>query len=189
MGRGITIDIALWKFESEKSVFTIIDAPGHRDFIKNMITGTSQADVAILMIASPSGEFESGWSKEGQTREHALLAFTMGVKQMIVCCNKMDAKGADYKEERFNEIKTEVSSYLKQVGFKIETVLSSPFPDGTVITCSSSPTTCLGTRVPSSSKPSMPSSPSDSPSRMSTRSLVSELSPSAESRLVSSSPV
>merc|ERR1711937_581141 len=120
--RGITIDIALWKFESEASVFTIIDAPGHRDFIKNMITGTSQADVAILMIASPSGEFESGWSKEGQTREHALLAFTMGVKQMIVCCNKMDAKGADYKEERFNEIKTEVSSYLKQVGFKIETV-------------------------------------------------------------------
>merc|ERR1711885_63196 len=120
--RGITIDIALWKFESEASVFTIIDAPGHRDFIKNMITGTSQADVAILMIASPSGEFESRWSKEGQTREHALLAFTMGVKQMIVCCNKMDAKGADYKEERFNEIKTEVSSYLKQVGFKIETV-------------------------------------------------------------------
>jgi len=120
--RGITIDIALWKFESEKSVFTIIDAPGHRDFIKNMITGTSQADVAILMIASPAGEFESGWSKEGQTREHALLAFTMGVKQMIVCCNKMDAKGAEYKEDRYNEIKAEVSAYLKQVGYKIDTV-------------------------------------------------------------------
>jgi len=120
--RGITIDIALWKFESAKSVFTIIDAPGHRDFIKNMITGTSQADVAILMIASPSGEFESGWSKEGQTREHALLAFTMGVKQMIVCCNKMDAKGADYKEDRYNEIKAEVGLYLKQVGYKIDTV-------------------------------------------------------------------
>jgi len=120
--RGITIDIALWKFESEKSVFTIIDAPGHRDFIKNMITGTSQADCAVLMIASPTGEFESGWSKEGQTREHALLAFTMGVKQMIVCCNKMDAKGADYSESRFLEIKTEVASYLKQVGYKVETV-------------------------------------------------------------------
>jgi elongation factor 1-alpha len=120
--RGITIDIALWKFESAKSVFTIIDAPGHRDFIKNMITGTSQADVAILMIASPAGEFESGWSKEGQTREHALLAFTMGVKQMIVCCNKMDAKGADYKEERYKEITSEVGLYLKQVGYKIETV-------------------------------------------------------------------
>ena len=118
--RGITIDIALWKFESEKSVFTIIDAPGHRDFIKNMITGTSQADVAILMIASPSGEFESGWSKDGQTREHALLAFTMGVKQMIVCCNKMDS--ASYSEERYKEIKAEVSTYLKQVGYKIETV-------------------------------------------------------------------
>jgi elongation factor 1-alpha len=120
--RGITIDIALWKFESATSVFTIIDAPGHRDFIKNMITGTSQADVAILMIASPSGEFESGWSKEGQTREHALLAFTMGVKQMLCCCNKMDAAGADYKESRYKEIKDEVSAYLKQVGYKIEEV-------------------------------------------------------------------
>ena len=120
--RGITIDIALWKFESASSVFTIIDATGHRDFIKNMITGTSQADVAILMIASPSGEFESGWSKEGQTREHALLAFTMGVKQMIVCCNKMDAKGADYKEARYKEIKDEVGLYLKQVGYKLDNV-------------------------------------------------------------------
>jgi len=88
--RGITIDIALWKFETAKSVFTIIDAPGHRDFIKNMITGTSQADVAILIIAAGQGEFEAGISKEGQTREHALLAFTMGVKQMVVCINKMD---------------------------------------------------------------------------------------------------
>jgi elongation factor 1-alpha len=120
--RGITIDIALWKFESATSVFTIIDAPGHRDFIKNMITGTSQADVAILMIASPSGEFESGWSKEGQTREHALLAFTMGVKQMVCCCNKMDAKGADYKEARYKEIKDEVGLYLKQVGYKVENI-------------------------------------------------------------------
>merc|ERR1711957_74269 len=120
--RGITINITLTKFETEKHHYTIIDAPGHRDFIKNMITGTSQADVAILMIASPTGEFESGWSKEGQTREHALLAFTMGVKQMICCCNKMDAKGADYKEERYKEIKAEVSLYLKQVGYKVETV-------------------------------------------------------------------
>ena len=68
--RGITIDISLWKFETEKFLCTIIDAPGHRDFIKNMITGTSQADCAVLMIASPSGEFEAGISKDGQTREH-----------------------------------------------------------------------------------------------------------------------
>merc|ERR1712172_353595 len=88
--RGITIDIALWKFESSKYYFTIIDAPGHRDFIKNMITGTSQADVSVLMISSQAGEFEAGVSKEGQTKEHALLAFTLGVKQMVVGVNKMD---------------------------------------------------------------------------------------------------
>merc|ERR1712084_47933 len=88
--RGITIDIALWKFETNKYSVTIIDAPGHRDFIKNMITGTSQADCAVLIVASSTGEFEAGISKNGQTREHALLAFTLGVKQMIIACNKMD---------------------------------------------------------------------------------------------------
>lgn len=116
--RGITIDISLWQFETPKYHFTIIDAPGHRDFIKNMITGTSQADCAILMIASPQGEFEAGISKEGQTREHALLAFTLGVKQMIVCCNKMDEKTVNFSEERYTEIKKEVSEFLKKVGYK-----------------------------------------------------------------------
>merc|ERR1712070_750494 len=115
--RGITIDIALWKFESAKRVFTIIDAPGHRDFIKNMITGTSQADVAILIIASGQGEFEAGISKEGQTREHALLAQTMGVKQMIVAINKMDDPTVNYDEDRYKEIKAELSTYLKKVGY------------------------------------------------------------------------
>ena len=115
--RGITIDIALWKFETKKYYFTIIDAPGHRDFIKNMITGTSQADVAILMIASGVGEFEAGYAKTGQTREHAMLAFTLGVKQMIVCINKMDDKSVNYSQARYTEIKTEVSKYLKKVGF------------------------------------------------------------------------
>jgi len=117
--RGITIDIALWKFETKKFYFTIIDAPGHRDFIKNMITGTSQADVAILMIASPTGEFEAGYAKTGQTREHALLAYTLGVKQMIVCINKMDDKSLKgMHQKRFEEIKTEFSKYLTKVGYK-----------------------------------------------------------------------
>lgn len=116
--RGITIDIGLWKFESDHNNFTIIDAPGHRDFIKNMITGTSQADAAILMIAASKGEFEAGWSADGQTREHALLAYTMGIKQMICCVTKMDMPGVDYSEKRFNEIKSEVTDYLKQIGFK-----------------------------------------------------------------------
>jgi len=114
--RGITIDIALWKFESPKYSFTVIDAPGHRDFIKNMITGTSQADVAVLVIDSAPGGFESGWAAEGQTREHALLAFTLGVKQMVVALNKMDS--CDYSESRYNDIKEEVSAYLKKVGYK-----------------------------------------------------------------------
>jgi len=116
--RGITIDIALWKFESPKYAFTVIDAPGHRDFIKNMITGTSQADVAVLVIDSSQGGFEAGISKDGQTREHALLAYTLGVKQMIVACNKMDDKTVKYDEGRYKEIKSEVSSYLKKVGYK-----------------------------------------------------------------------
>jgi elongation factor 1-alpha len=124
--RGITIDIALWKFETEKYHVTIIDAPGHRDFIKNMITGTSQADCGVLMIASPEGEFEAGISKEGQTKEHALLAFTLGVKQIIVCMNKMDEKTVNYREDRYNEIKTEVSSFLKKTGYKVETIKFIP---------------------------------------------------------------
>lgn len=120
--RGITIDIALWKFETAKYHFTIIDAPGHRDFIKNMITGTSQADVAILVIDSSQGGFEAGISKEGQTREHALLAFTLGVKQLIVCVNKMDDKSVKYSEKRFEEIKKETQNFLKKVGYKIKKI-------------------------------------------------------------------
>merc|ERR1712087_869049 len=95
-----------------------IDAPGHRDFIKNMITGTSQADVAVLVIDSSQGGFEAGISKDGQTREHALLAYTLGVKQMIVACNKMDDKTVKYAEARYKEIKAEVSQYLKKIGYK-----------------------------------------------------------------------
>jgi elongation factor 1-alpha len=115
--RGITIDIALWKFETPKYYITVIDAPGHRDFIKNMITGTSQADCALLVIASPTGEFEAGIAKDGQTREHALLAYTLGVKQLIVAINKMDDKTTNYSEDRYNEIKNEVSNFIKKIGY------------------------------------------------------------------------
>jgi len=120
--RGITIDIALWKFETSKYYVTIIDAPGHRDFIKNMITGTSQADCAVLVIDSSAGGFEAGISKEGQTREHALLAFTLGVKQMIVAVNKMDDKTVEYSQKRFEEIQKEVSTYIKKVGYNPKNV-------------------------------------------------------------------
>lgn len=118
--RGITIDIALWKFETPRYLVTIIDAPGHRDFIKNMITGTSQADCAILVVAAGTGEFEAGISKNGQTREHALLAFTLGVKKLIIAVNKMDA--VEYSEKRFQEISTEMKQYIRKVGYNPETV-------------------------------------------------------------------
>merc|ERR1712205_152044 len=120
--RGITIDIALWKFESSKYYFTIIDAPGHRDFIKNMITGTSRADLAVLIVASSTGEFEAGISKDGQTREHALLAYTLGVKQMRVAMNKMYNTAPPYSEARYKEIKEEVSNFLKKTGYDPEKI-------------------------------------------------------------------
>lgn len=118
--RGITIDISLWKFETAKYYFTIIDAPGHRDFIKNMITGTSQADAAVLVIDSTTGGFEGGISEQGQTREHALLAYTLGIKQMIVAVNKMDDKTVNYSQKRFDEIKAEMTRILTNIGFKPE---------------------------------------------------------------------
>lgn len=124
--RGITIDIALWKFETPKYYVTIIDAPGHRDFIKNMITGTSQADCGVLIIASGTGEFEAGISKNGQTREHALLAYTLGVKQLIVGVNKMDSTEPPYSQARFEEIQKEVSTYIKKVGYNPAAVAFVP---------------------------------------------------------------
>jgi len=124
--RGITIDIALWKFQTKNYYVTIIDAPGHRDFIKNMITGTSQADCAVLIVASSTGEFEAGISKNGQTREHALLAYTLGVKQMIVGVNKIDNTDPPYSESRFEEIKKEVESYVKKVGYNPKSVAFVP---------------------------------------------------------------
>ena len=100
--------------------YFIADAPGHRDFIKNMITGTSQADCAILIIAAGTGEFEAGISKDGQTREHALLAYTLGVKQLIVAINKMDT--AKWSEDRYKEIIKETSNFIKKVGYNPKAV-------------------------------------------------------------------
>jgi elongation factor 1-alpha len=122
--RGVTIDLAFYKFETKKYYYTIIDAPGHRDFVKNMITGTSQADAAILVISAGTGEFEAGISATGQTREHALLAKTLGVDQLLVAVNKMDL--ADYKKERFEEIKDEMGRNLKLFGFNMDKVTFVP---------------------------------------------------------------
>uniref|UniRef100_A0A8C0SMV3 Tr-type G domain-containing protein n=1 Tax=Canis lupus familiaris TaxID=9615 RepID=A0A8C0SMV3_CANLF len=124
--RGITIDISLWKFENSKYYVTIIDAPGHRDFIKNMIRGTSQADCAVLIVAAGVGEFEAGISKNGQTRECALLAYTLGVKQLIVAVKKMDFTEPPYSQKRYKEIVQEVSTYIKKISYNPDTVACVP---------------------------------------------------------------
>ncbi|MFB6100370.1 MAG: translation elongation factor EF-1 subunit alpha [Candidatus Nanohalobium sp.] len=106
--RGVTIDLAHQEFDSDNYHFTIIDAPGHRDFIKNMITGASQADAAVLVVAADDGI-------QPQTKEHAYLAKTLGIDQLAVAVNKMDL--ADYEEDGFNDIKDEVSEMIQQVGY------------------------------------------------------------------------
>ncbi|MBW2982903.1 translation elongation factor EF-1 subunit alpha [Candidatus Woesearchaeota archaeon] len=108
--RGVTIDLAHKKFESDKYYFTIIDAPGHRDFIKNMITGASQADAGVLVVAANDGV-------NAQTKEHVFLSRTLGVNQLIVAINKMDISGVEFSEDKYNKVKEEVSQLLKTVGY------------------------------------------------------------------------
>ena len=111
--RGVTIDLSHRKFETDKYYFTIIDAPGHRDFVKNMITGTSQADAAMLVISAREGE-----GIMAQTREHAFLAKTLGVQQIIVLANKMDSVQPPYSEKRFTEVKGEIEKFMASVGYR-----------------------------------------------------------------------
>ncbi|MEM4110626.1 MAG: translation elongation factor EF-1 subunit alpha, partial [Thermoplasmata archaeon] len=109
--RGVTIDVAHKEFQSNKYYITIIDAPGHRDFVKNMITGTSQADAAILVVSAKEGVQE-------QTREHTFLARALGVPQIVVAINKMDATTPPYSQDAYNNVKTEMEKLLKTVGYR-----------------------------------------------------------------------
>eukprot|EP01113_Clastostelium_recurvatum_P043110 TRINITY_DN7078_c0_g1_i1.p1 TRINITY_DN7078_c0_g1~~TRINITY_DN7078_c0_g1_i1.p1 ORF type:complete len:670 (+),score=206.95 TRINITY_DN7078_c0_g1_i1:27-2012(+) len=122
--RGVTIDVGVNYFETEHRRITLLDAPGHRDFVPNMISGATQADVAVLVVGAVSGEFEAGFGSEGQTKEHALLARSLGVQQLIVAVNKMDVTG--WNKDRFDEIVGVLTPFLKQVGFSPASVWYVP---------------------------------------------------------------
>ena len=118
--RGITIDLAFKKFETPKYFFTLIDAPGHRDFVKNMITGASEADCAVLVLSAKEGETDTAIAPGGQAREHAFLLKTLGVAQIIVAVNKMDS--ADYKEDAYKAVVEKGRELVKQCGYKPDNV-------------------------------------------------------------------
>ena len=120
--RGLTIDLRFLRFETQKYFLTVIDSPGHRDFVKNMVTGASQADAAVLFVSAKRGEFEAGIGPGGQTREHGFLAFTLGCHQLIVAVNKMDDASVNWSQERYDEIKNEISRMLKMIGFKVDKI-------------------------------------------------------------------
>ena len=115
--RGVTIDLAHAKFETQKYEYTVVDCPGHRDFVKNMITGASQADAAVLVVAANDGIMP-------QTKEHIFLSRTLGINQLIIAINKMDV--VDYSEDKFNELKEELGALISTVGFKPSDVPSIP---------------------------------------------------------------
>ena len=113
--RGITIDVAHKEFYTPNYYFTVIDAPGHRDFVKNMITGTSQADAAVLNVVANDGV-------NAQTKEHAFLARVLGVQQLIVNVNKMDISGVDWSQDKYNSVVAEVTNLLKMAGFNTDEI-------------------------------------------------------------------
>jgi len=128
--RGVTIQCCTREFFTESYHYTIIDAPGHRDFIKNMISGAAQADVALLMVPSNKGGFETSIAKgnhkkgevQGQTRQHARLCHLLGIEQVICGINKMDSKSVMWSEDRYNEIKAEVDKMLTKIGYKTKKI-------------------------------------------------------------------
>lgn len=119
--KGKTVEVGRGFFETEKRRYSILDAPGHKTYVPNMIGGASQADVGILVISARKGEYETGFEKGGQTREHAMLAKTQGVNKLIVVINKMDDPTVNWSEDRYKECTTKLAQFLKGTGYNLKT--------------------------------------------------------------------
>lgn len=137
--RGVTIDICTSEFETENGYFTIVDAPGHRDFVPNMITGVSQADIAVLVVDSSTDAFESGFNLDGQTKEHTILARSLGINKFVVAVNKMDNN--DWSQDRFEEIQAQLLEFLKITGFQEDQCQFVPCSGLTGLNVASKPST------------------------------------------------
>jgi len=118
--KGKTVEVGRAHFETVKKRYTILDAPGHKNYVPNMIMGASQADVGVLVISARKGEFETGFDRGGQTREHALLAKTLGVSYLVVVINKMDDPTVKWAKDRFDECVTKLRPFLKSCGYVIK---------------------------------------------------------------------
>ena len=116
--KGKTVEVGMAHFASEKKRFTILDAPGHKNYVPNMIGGAAQADIGVLVISARKGEFEAGFEQGGQTREHAMLAYTLGVQKLIILVNKMDC--CDWEEKRYTQIKKKLAPFLRSCGYKVK---------------------------------------------------------------------
>ncbi|XP_039060584.1 eukaryotic peptide chain release factor GTP-binding subunit ERF3A-like isoform X3 [Hibiscus syriacus] len=118
--KGKTVEVGRAHFETETTRFTILDAPGHKSYVPNMISGASQADVGVLVISARKGEFETGYEKGGQTREHVQLAKTLGVTKLVVVVNKMDDHTVNWSKERYDEIESKMTPFLRSSGYNVK---------------------------------------------------------------------
>lgn len=119
--KGKTVEVGRAYFETDSRRYTILDAPGHKTFVPSMISGAAQADVAILVISARKGEFETGFEKGGQTREHIMLVKTAGVNKLVVVINKMDDPTVEWQKSRFDEIKEKLAPFIRSAGFNLKT--------------------------------------------------------------------
>ena len=122
--KGKTVEVGRAYFETEKRRYTILDAPGHKTYVPSMISGAAQADVAILVISARKGEFETGFERGGQTREHIMLVKTAGVSKVVVVINKMDDPTVTWDKTRYDEIKDKLTPFIKSAGFNLKSDVS-----------------------------------------------------------------